>query len=81
MAVLDPTQDEQRFQLEPNIMRYVALGMADGQIEQADALLCDPWRVVAGRPPRGRTRRYQFEVALEHMRSACKWLIAAAENT
>lgn len=53
------------------LLAQVALTMADGQIHQADLLLCD------GPKPKGE-RRSRLEVALLHMRSACKWLESCA---
>ena len=63
--------------LEPNILRAVALGMADGQLCQADALLTYP---PLGRNHNG-PRDTNLERALKHMRSACGWLTTAANHT
>lgn len=66
--------------LEPNIMRQVALGMADGQLAQADYYLL----VHEGRAPRpadAMKRTPPLVQALLHMRSGCKWLVSAAEAT
>ena len=60
---------------EPRVMRLIGLGMADGQLEQADR-----WLLVAD----GRARRPvarsgdPLVLALEHLRSACGWLITVA---
>ena len=62
--------------LDPDVMRFVALGLADGQIEQADVLLLDPWAPAIG----SHHGKLQLERALEHMRSACGWLTCAAER-
>ncbi len=59
--------------LEPSVMRLVALGMADGQINQADALLCLPPFAKT----RGSRREANLVCALLHMRSACGWLRSA----
>lgn len=66
----------QQAELPPNLMREVALGLADGQIHQADILLCHPERLRGGRGVRDAHVR-----ALEHMLSACGWLRSAAETT
>jgi hypothetical protein len=61
------------------IIRAVALGMADGQIEQADRWLT----FIDGRGPKPRnsTTSTPQIVALEHLRSACGWLVSAAEHS
>ena len=62
-------------------LRYIALGLADGLLAQADR-----WLLVAdGRAPRphggvGRVRP-PLELALEYLRSAGKWLELAARHT
>ncbi len=64
--------------LDGDVMRQVALGMADGQLHQADVLLCDPWHVKRGRSGGGRDGETNLVRALLHMRSACKWMQAVA---
>lgn len=61
-------------------MRPIALIMADGQLAQADALLCDPWTLEPNLNDVRRRgyRRNNLEVALAHMRSAAGWLGSAA---
>jgi hypothetical protein len=68
--------------LVPDVMRLVAMGLADGQLGQADHWLS----VVDGRarPPRGWNGPQSvcpLVRALEHMRSATGWLVAAAEQS
>jgi hypothetical protein len=61
------------------LMRKMALGMADGHLAQADALLCHPRDLEPanfGTHARGR-RQTQLEQALRHMRTAAGWMIAA----
>lgn len=62
---------------DPNVMKGVALGMADGHIHQADVLLSTPWRRYS--LARGGGTELGLERALRHMRSANGWLISAAE--
>jgi hypothetical protein len=61
---------------EPRVMRLIGLGMADGQLEQADR-----WLLAAdNRARRPGTRSGDPLVhALEHLRSACGWLITVAD--
>ncbi len=63
---------------DPGVMRAVALGMADGQLHQADFLLC----VADGRAKRGRGKWADppLVAAILHMRSACGWLTRAAQT-
>lgn len=66
------------------VMRAVALGLADGQLEQADRCLVD---YLDGRGPGRRGNnltapdydhgRSSLVQALLHMRSACRWLEGA----
>jgi hypothetical protein len=54
-------------------MKAVAIGMADGQIEQADYWLL----VAAGNEPRPRGNCGDpLTRALEHMRSAANWMLS-----
>jgi len=64
--------------LDGSVLKLVGLGMADGQLEQADRWL----EITAGRlsHPRLYNGRPPLVVALEHLRSACGWLTAAAEH-
>jgi hypothetical protein len=66
--------------LDGSVLRFVALEMADGQLGQADR-----WLLVAdGRAswPVGRHHdKPALLVAFEHLRSACGWLVSAAEHT
>jgi len=65
--------------LDGDVLRMVALEMADGQLARAD------WWLLAadGRAPIPRYWRGRdpLTVALEHMRSGCGWLKSAAEHT
>lgn len=66
--------NENKENLDPLIMVGVALGLADGQLEQADHLL-------GGGSRKGYRRHDEslLTLALLHARSACGWLIAACE--
>lgn len=63
---------------DPSLMRLVGLGLAGGQLEQADRWLS----IAAGVEPRRREYGGQdvdaLVRALEHLRSACGWLWSAA---
>lgn len=72
MSAFQPTAAHDN-PVDPSIMRQVGLGLAEGHLGQADLYLT--------RPPLERQRGYRItalELALQHLRTACGWLISVA---